>query len=191
MSLLTRHFTTAIVERFLKFRKQALFAVDMPNGTTATFRASDVARVADPATRNVSLAVSTTLEQSLHESRSLIMGGAGSARTYTLPNATGSGAIYHFIVGAVNTSNYLIKTNRGADTFDGSIVNGDTDTTGAMRMWSPAATDDTITLNGTTTGGSSIGDWIEVQDIATNQWAVTGVTSGTGTVATPFSDTVA
>lgn len=191
MSLLTRHFTTAIIERFLRFRKQAFITVDMPDGTIASFRAWDLARTSSPALRNAPLAVSTTLDPTLHESRSVIMGGAGAARTFTLPNATGSGGLYHFIVGAVNTSNYLIKTSRGADTFDGSIANGNSSSSGAMRLWSPAATDDTITLNGTTSGGSSIGDWIEVQDIATNQWAVTGVTTGTGVVITPFSDTVA
>jgi hypothetical protein len=194
MSLLTRHFLNAIVERFLSFRDRAQIKYTETSGTSKverTFSALSMARMADTARRNVALAVSTTINQDQHESRMIIMGGAGAARTFTLPAATGSGSIYTFVVGAVNTSNYLIKTAAGTDTFDGSIINGDSDTAGACRMWSPAATDDTITLNGTTTGGSSIGDWVEVQDIATNQWAVTGVTTGTGTVATPFSDTVA
>ena len=192
--MLTRHFLNAIVERFLSFRDRAQIKYTETSGTTKverTFSALSMARMADTARRNVALAVSTTINQEQHESRMIVMGGAGSARTFTLPAATGSGAIYTFVVGAVNTSNYLIKTAAGTDTFDGSILNGDSDTSGACRLWSPAATDDTITLNGTTTGGASIGDWVEVHDLAANQWAVTGVTTGTGTVATPFSDTVA
>lgn len=192
--MLTRHFTNAIIERFLTFRNNARIKYTEVSGSVTVereFPATSLGRIGDTARRNVALAVSTTITQAQHESRSIIMGGAGAARTFTLPNATGSGSVFTFVVGAVNTSNYLIKTVTGADTFDGSIANGNSSSSGAMRLWSPAATDDTITLNGTTSGGSSIGDWIQVQDIATNQWMVTGVTTGTGVVITPFSDTVA
>lgn len=191
--MLTRHFSKAVIEGFLKLRRNARVSYEEVSGTAVVerqFDALSLGRVADTARRNVALAVSTSITQSAHESRSIIMGGAGSARTFTLPAATGSGAIYHFIVGAVNTSNYLIKTVVGTDTFDGSILQGNSSSSGACRLWNPAATDDTITLNGTTTGGAMIGDWVEVQDIATNQWAVSGIVTSAG-AATPFSDTVA
>jgi hypothetical protein len=48
-----------------------------------------------------------------------------------------------------------------------------------------------VTLNGTTTGGVSIGDWVEFEDILGTGWAVRGVVNQSGTEATPFSDTVA
>lgn len=191
--MLTRHFSKAIVEGFLKLRRNARLSYEEVSGGAVVERQFDglsLGRVADTARRNVSLAVSTSITQAAHESRSIIMGGAGSARTFTLPAATGSGAIYHFIVGAVNTSNYLIKTVVGTDTFDGGILQGNSSSSGACRLWNPAATDDTITLNGTTTGGAMIGDWVEVQDIGTNQWAVSGIVTSAG-AATPFSDTVA
>jgi hypothetical protein len=53
-----------------------------------------------------------------------------------------------------------------------------------------AATSDTITLNGTTTGGVSIGDWVEIVDVASGVFAATGLTTSSGTEATPFSATV-
>lgn len=192
--MLTRHFTTAIVERFLKFRGNAQITYQEVSGTSTverSFNALSLGRIADTARRVVALAVSTTINQNQHEGRIIAMRGAGGARTFTLPAATGSGAIYTFVVGEVNTSGYLIKTATGADTFDGSILNGNSSSSGACRLWNPGATDDTITLNGTTTGGVMIGDWVEVLDQAANQWTVTGVTTGSGTVATPFSDTVA
>lgn len=191
--MLTRHFTNAIIERFLTFRNNARIKYTEVSGSVTVereFPATSLGRIGDTARRNVALAVSTTITQALHESRTIIMGGAGSARTFTLPAATGTGAVYTFIVGAVNTSNYLVKTVTGADTFDGSMLQGNSASSGACRLWNPAATDDTITLNGTTTGGSSIGDWFQVQDIATNQWMVTGVVTSSG-ASTPFSDTVA
>ena len=51
-------------------------------------------------------------------------------------------------------------------------------------------TDDTITLDGTTTGGAAIGDYIELMDIAANQYVVRGNLTATGTEATPFSASV-
>jgi hypothetical protein len=55
-----------------------------------------------------------------------------------------------------------------------------------------AAASDTITLNGTTTGGGAIGDYVELIDIASNQYTVSGmVTCAAGSnIATMFSATV-
>lgn len=151
--------------------------------------AAEIARVADVSTRIVPLAVSTAITEAAHDGRTIVMGGPGAARTFTLPAATGSGARFRFVVGAVNTSNYLIKVADATDTMDGSIVSladgGDT-----VVGFETAADSDTITLNGTTTGGVSIGDFIQLEDIATDQWAVHGRTTSSGTEATPFSATV-
>lgn len=189
--MLTRHITDLILERTMRFRKGATVRVTMADNTETTVTATAIARVADHNTRVVAANVSTTITQFQHESRLILMGGAGAARTFTLPNATGTGSIYRFIVGAVNTSNYLIKSNRGADVMKGQIMNTNSGASGAARGWYPGATDDTITLNGTTTGGANVGDWIEFIDAGVNTWIVNGLTTGTGTVATPFSDTVA
>lgn len=164
-----------------------------PAATTIVATGAEINRVADASTRVVSIAVDTAITELLHDSKILKMGGAGVARTFTLPAATGSGGKYLFVVGAVNTSNYLIKSVAGADTMDGQIMTRSSSDTAveAVQSWQPAATDDTITLNATTTGGVSIGDWVELIDIATNQWMVRGMTTSSGTEATPFSDTVA
>lgn len=189
--MLTRHFTEAIIERTLRFRKGSNLKVTLTDNSEANIFAGALARVTDHTTRFVALNVSSLIQQGIHESRYIVMGGAGAARTFTLPNATGTGGIYRFIVGAVNTSNYLIKSSRGADVMKGQVLNTNSGAAGAARGWYPAATDDTITLNGTTTGGANVGDWIEIVDAGVNTWIVNGLTTGTGTVATPFSDTVA
>lgn len=190
--MLWKHFKGLRLEAEFLTLRGAIFSHVFPNGQKQSALMSDIVRTNSVSTRNVQVATAAfAIVQNTNEGRNMLLNNAGGASTVTLPNATGSGAIYRFTVQAVNTSNYIIKTNRGADTFDGLILNAKTDGSGVMRGWTPAATDDTITLNGTTTGGSSIGDWVEVRDIAVNQWAVSGNTSGTGTVATPFSDTVA
>lgn len=159
--------------------------------TTVLATGAEINRACDVSTRIVNLAVSTAITELAHDGKTIVMGGAGSARTFTLPASTGSGAKFRFVVGAVNTSNYLIKSVAGTDTMDGTVLNSDSDTSGALRGFTAAATDDTITLNGSTTGGAAIGDWVQLEDIAANQWTVTGSVTATGAPATPFSDTVA
>ena len=71
------------------------------------------------------------------------------------------------------------------------ITDNDTDVPNVFHT-NPDGSDDTIYLNGTTTGGGQIGDYIELIDIATNQWAVNGmVTCPAGSNdATMFSSTM-
>ena len=130
-----------------------------------------------------------------HAGRTLLLGevGGNALVTLTLPAATGSGNIYKFIVSVVNTSNYVIKVANATDTIDGQvIVQNDTTEGGTASVigWKADGTDDTITLNGTTTGGASIGDYVELIDIAANQYTVSGMLQASGTEATPFSATV-
>lgn len=108
----------------------------------------------------------------------------------TLPAATGTNNKFLFIVQTtITSSSTTIKVADTTDIFIGSISNVDTDTTNAVAIWPSAADSDTITLDGSTTGGRA-GDYFEIIDIATNTFFIKGLTKGTGTVATPFSATV-
>ena len=126
-----------------------------------------------------------------HEGRTILLAepGGDAELTCTLPTAYGSGHRYLFVVGIVNTSNYVIKVNSASAVMDGNILTNSTGdaATDAVQTWLAGATADTITLNGTTTGGASIGDWVELIDIGTNQWMVRGMTTSSGSEATPFS----
>ena len=116
--------------------------------------------------------------------------GGDALVTLTMPEATGSGAIYKFIVTVVNTSNYVIKTADAANCgFYGTLNLLDVDSN-AQTAYAGTAADDIITLNGTTTGGQ-IGDWLELTDIATDQWSVKGnlVCPAGSNVASMFSST--
>ena len=142
----------------------------------------------------VTLTADTTITNAAHAGRILLMGevGGDASATFTLPAATGTGAEFKFIVSVVNTSNYVIQVT-GDDTIDGSVVvtNDSTDGgTASLISWPTVAASDTITLNGTTTGGVNIGDYILLTDIATNQYSVSGLLNASGTEATPFSAAV-
>ncbi len=139
----------------------------------------------------ITLAVSTTITPDVHALAAVInMSGAGAARTFTLPAATGTGFKYKFAVLAVNTSGYVIKVANATDTIDGGVLVQTDDAANAVIGITAAGTDDTITMNGTTTGGVVIGDYVILTDVLTGQWAVEGMITGSGVEATPFSATV-
>ena len=127
-----------------------------------------------------------------HAGRTLLLGevGGNALVTLTLPDATGSGATYKFIVSVANTSNYVIKVPDADNTIDGIMMYLDEDGT-AVSAFPTVATSDTITLNGGTTGGI-IGDYLEIVDIAADQYHVRGVmrVAAGANPATPFSATV-
>ena len=127
-----------------------------------------------------------------HAGRTLLLGevGGNALVTLTLPDATGSGATYKFIVSVTNTSNYVIAVPDAANTIDGVMLYLDEDGT-AVTAFPTVAASDTITLNGTTTGGV-LGDYLEIVDIAADQYHVRGVMrvpAGSNPV-TPFSEAV-
>ncbi len=127
-----------------------------------------------------------------HAGRTLLLGevGGNALVTLTLPDATGSGATYKFIVTVANTSNYVIKVPDANNTIDGIMMYLDEDGT-AVSAFPTVAASDTITLNGGTTGGL-IGDYLEIVDIAADQYHVRGVmrVAAGANPATPFSATV-
>jgi hypothetical protein len=190
--MLWKHFKGLRLENEMLTLRGSLLSHIFPNGAKQSAFMSDIVRKASVATRNVLVSTAAfTVVQNTHEGRNLILSNAGVATTVTLPAATGSGAIYRFTVGAVNTSGYVIKVPVGTNLFKGTVLNTKQDGTGVMRGFTNGATDDTITLNGTTTGGAFVGDYIEIQDIAALTWATSGSVTATGVVASPFSDTVA
>ena len=127
-----------------------------------------------------------------HAGRTLLLGevGGNAALTLTLPAATGTGAVYKFIVSVTNTSNYKIQVADATDTIDGIMMYLDEDGT-AVTAFPTVAASDTITLNGGTTGGI-VGDYLELIDIATNQYHVRGVmrVAAGANPATPFTAAV-
>jgi len=95
------------------------------------------------------------------------------------------GTTYTFFIETAATA-VSIATN-GTDKFVGSLLMVATDAAGATTGYAPAAANDFINLDGTTTGGAA-GSWITVTVLASLKYYVTGVLLGSGTVATPFAN---
>lgn len=111
---------------------------------------------------------------------------AAAGMTVTLPAATGTGAVYEmFVVTTVTSNAYVIQVTT-TDILQG-VVHLTTDISGTSMP--TAATTDTITMNGSTTGGVK-GSWVKVTDAASGIWKLEGGLVCTGTEATPFSAAV-
>lgn len=135
-----------------------------------------------------------TMTQLAHAGKTILLDTAAGS-TCTLPAATGSGLKYRFLVQVLATSNsHIIKVANATDTMQGVVAMAD-DTSANMQWFAAVAgTSDTITLNRTTTGSVTIGEYIEIEDVyvssTVNRYQVTGTLTNTGTAATPFSATV-
>jgi hypothetical protein len=156
---------------------------------------AELNRVAQLSTRIVTIVETGAITVADHDSKTCLLAevGGNALVTLTLPAATGSGARFRFVVNVVNTSSYVFKSVAGTDLMEGLIIGASTtdSATDAARTWASAASDDTVTLNGTTTGGAAIGDWVEFEDITSVGWAVRGMVTQSGAEASPFSNTVA
>lgn len=122
-----------------------------------------------------------------HDGRFITLNRAAGIAV-TLPAATGSGLRLQFIIGTAVTSNTTTIKVTGDDTMTGVALLGQ-DSADTVVLFETAATADTITFNGSTTGGLK-GDNVELVDIAADLWWVRVVGAATGTEATPFSATV-
>ena len=128
-----------------------------------------------------------------HAGRILLLGevGGNADVVLTLPDATGSGNVYEFIVSVTMASNtYKIACPDANNTITGQIQYLDEDGTAASSFPTVAASD-TITLNGGTQGGL-VGDTLTLIDIAADKWVVKGLmrVAAGANPATPFSAAV-
>ena len=154
----------------------------------------------------VNITANTTLTVAAHAGKIITAGGTlASNLVITLPtintsatpvsagpgqdpnNPNNQGAVFTFFVPTtVATSSLKIVTD-GTDKYTGSILTIDTDSSGAMAGFAPAATNDAINLNGSTTGGVA-GSYIQITALSSAKYMVQGVVNCTGSPATPFAD---
>ena len=130
----------------------------------------------------VQITTETTLTYADHVGRIIEINDADGA--VTLPTITSDtiGAEYTFFIGTDSTD-LDIKTN-GTDKFSGTLAVAGT-TTAAFA--SAVASNDVISMNGTTTGGDA-GSNLKIVAIGLAEYLVSGTLMGSGTVATPFAD---
>ncbi len=100
------------------------------------------------------------------------------------PNQTNNlGATFTFVVETAATDMDILTD--GTDKFVGGLYTGVTDATG--KTFISGASNDVITLNGSTKGGLA-GSIIKVTALGSAKYAVEGIILGSGTLVTSFAD---
>ena len=148
----------------------------------------------------VALTANTTLTVNDHAGRILLTQDADGI--FTLPsinaNANGAtagdtdynnlnniGASFYFYVDLTATDVQIVTD--GTDKFTGAAMIAVDD--GAKKAFFPAASNDVLSMNGTTTGGI-VGSVIQITALESAQYLVHNtLILGSGTIVTPFSDT--
>jgi hypothetical protein len=134
-------------------------------------------------------AASLQVSKAIHDGKTIKIDTATC--TITLPAAAGNGGRYRFVTTLLAVAQ-IIKVQNNVDTMVGVLGLVPTTIAGAVTANSAEAaggTDDTITMNGTTSGGI-IGSALEFEDIAPGLWLVRGQLIASGVLTTPFSATV-
>lgn len=174
---------------------QGAATLDVPNGqlqlgnTAILATALEINRSTDVSTRLIAAGSTLAATVAAHSDRIIALDTA-TGSVVTLPAATGTGAVIRCIVTVKPTSNaHIIKVTTD-DTLKGSANLLDEDGT-AQTAYSATGTDDTLTWNGTTTGGQ-IGDWVELVDVLPDVWAIRAqaVVIAGSNIADCFSATV-
>ena len=133
-------------------------------------------------------AATYVLTAEAHSGTALVLNRAAGI-TCTLPAALGYGSQFEFVVQTTVTSNStIIKVANSTDVMQGTAIMAQ-DAGDTAAIFETVAASDTITLNGTTTGGIR-GDRVILKDVAAGLWSVSVIMAGTGTEVTPFSATV-
>lgn len=139
-----------------------------------------------PSTQAIAITASTALNRNTHAGNTVNLNVATGC-TVTLPASAGTGDVYEvFVLTTVTSNNYIIQVANSTDILAGA-VHLTTDIAGTSMPTS--TTSDTITMNGSTTGGLR-GTWLRFKDVSTGFWALEGGIICTGTEVTPFSAAV-
>ena len=136
----------------------------------------------------------------------IVHNDAAGAVTYTLPainanadsavagpgadlnNQSNIGSTFEIFSSITKTGSLIVKVANANDVMIGSAILID-DTADNVVGFETVAASDTITLNGSTTGGVTFSK-IVCTAISSTQWKVEVTSACTGTPATPFSATV-
>jgi hypothetical protein len=144
------------------------------DGVVAT--TAEINRVADISTKIVTLTGDTSITTALHGGKIILLGevGGDAKLSATLPEATGTGVTFHFIISVANTAEYEIQVATD-DIFDGAIqiIDGNLQTAANSTEDYTAATSDTANFDSDLICGD-VGDWVIVTDILTGIWAIDG-----------------
>lgn len=163
-----------------------LLGIDPGNGDLlgADTDGTKVPLLRGPSNRVVTLATSTTLTRDSHAGK-LIRLSLAAGPAIVMPAAEGTGDTYEFTIGTSLSGTCTIKVASTSDTLRGHVQVDASLGSNAPVSFTAGTTADTVSLNGTTTGGK-LGDYFKFVDEKSGVWHVEGFIRATGVSATPF-----
>ena len=204
--MLWRKSTNSLIEKTLRFAKNATITVQNATGAGVTTlsaselraldgitaTATELNRAADVSGKVINATAATlTVTEATHDGATIVLDRAAGIAV-TLP-AAAAGLKFKFVVKTTFTSAATIKSVAGADVMIGHAIMGN-NTDNSVVNWPAVAADtfDTIDMLGTanSTGGMA-GQVVTIEGLAANLWFVTIIGDAAGTEATPFANTVA
>jgi len=154
----------------------------------------------------VEITASTTLDPVAHGGRIISVGGtlvsnvvltlptintsanAPSSGPGNDPNTSNNEGVVYTIWVPTTIAAFSLKIGTdGTDKYIGTIFGVDTDSSNALVAYTPAAANDFINFDGSTTGGVA-GTWVQIFALAALKYMVNGIALGSGAVATPFAN---
>lgn len=133
------------------------------------------------------VAAGSTLALTSASNRKTVKLDTATGSVVTLPAATGSGAVYMFLVTVLATTNSHVISAAGTDVMIGLALIANVSSGNATLLFAAQSTSNTLTLNRTATGSVSKGEWVTVEDVASGVWEVKAFFTANTTALTPFS----
>lgn len=164
-----------------------LYVQDIVYGDTTPGSLSGTSLSSQFSGGNTTNLTAATAAPTASQSGGVFIFNRAAGTTVTLPTPV-VGVTYTFIVGTVATSNaHKIITNAGTVFLEGGLYFDKALT--ITRYDGNGSTHISVNLNGTTTGGATIGDIFHVTCVSATEWTVEGTVTASGTLATPFATT--
>ena len=130
------------------------------------------------------LAEPTTMDPYVHGGKTLLINDTDTVTTLPTITATTIGVKYRFVLLSASTGMTFVTD--GTDLYFGAVNISISTTATAKDFYPNGSSNDTITLNGTTSGGL-VNSVIEIEAVALGAYLVSGGLKGSGTLVTPFS----
>lgn len=105
----------------------------------------------------------------------------------TMPAASGTGNKYRFVSGIALTGDTTVTVPSGSILKGAILINNSGDTVAATADVSPAGSSDEVITFDASEGAGKVGDFVELEDIASGVYQVSGVFQAMHDPATPFS----
>lgn len=130
-----------------------------------------------------------TVNKKAHAGAVLVANRAAGI-TFTLPASSGDGSVYEFFtLTTITSNNLIIQVANSTDILSGQAIMATDNASDVVISFETGASDDTITMNGSTKGGIK-GDRVVIKDVSSGVYHITAFLTGTGTEVTPFSSAV-